>query len=210
MTSSVEQQSCPADAASANSFTSFFERLKTGDEAAALELVRRYEPALRLEIRLRMRDPRLRRLLEPADISQSVLRSFFARAGAGQFEVHSPQQLLGLLMTIARNKVAKQARRQHAHRRDNRRQVSLDNEEFTLTSRDPSPSRQVIGRETLNEFNRRLSFEEQRIAEMRSQGHDWALIAEVLGGTAQARRKQLARAMRRVGREIASVEADDE
>ena len=58
-------------------------RVRAGDEWAADEFVRRYEPAVRLEIRLRLRDPRLRRLLEPADLCQSVLKSFFVRATSG-------------------------------------------------------------------------------------------------------------------------------
>src|SRR5206468_11898973 len=61
------------------SFAEFLCRIRMGDERAAAELVSRYEPALRLEIRMRMTDPRLRRLLEPADLCQSVLKSFFVR-----------------------------------------------------------------------------------------------------------------------------------
>ena len=38
-------------------FADFLRRVWAGDESAAVELVQRYEPALRLEIRLRLRDP---------------------------------------------------------------------------------------------------------------------------------------------------------
>ena len=66
-----------------------------GDDEAAVELLRRYGPALRLEIRLRLRDARLRRLLEPADVCQSVLKSFFVRVAVGQFEPRQPEEAAG-------------------------------------------------------------------------------------------------------------------
>src|SRR5437763_12781727 len=63
----------PRESAEDNiSFAEFLSRIRMGDERAAAELVSRYEPALRLEIRMRMKDPKLRRLLEPADVCQSV------------------------------------------------------------------------------------------------------------------------------------------
>jgi hypothetical protein len=49
-------------------FAEFLRRVKAGDERAAVEFVRRCEPVLRLEIRLRLTDPKLRRLLEPEDL----------------------------------------------------------------------------------------------------------------------------------------------
>jgi hypothetical protein len=49
----------------AATFADFLRRVCAGEEAAATELVQRYEPALRLEVQLRLTDPKLRRLLEP-------------------------------------------------------------------------------------------------------------------------------------------------
>jgi RNA polymerase sigma-70 factor (ECF subfamily) len=191
-------------------FAEFWRRLRAGDESAARELVESYEAALRLEIQLRMGDPRLRRLVDPADVCQSVLGSFFARAASGQFDVEGPGQLMGLLVTMARNKVARQARRHQAKRRDNRRTSSLEQGEVDLPADDPSPSRLVAGRELAEEFRRRLGDEERRMAELRAQGRGWAEIAAELGGTPGARRKQLARAADRVARELGLAEVDDD
>jgi RNA polymerase sigma factor (sigma-70 family) len=210
MTTSSPRSARPAESPVAEPFQDFLLRVRTGDESAALELVKRYEPAIRMEIRLRLGDPRLRRLLEPADISQSVLRSFFARAASGQFDLDSPERLLGLLLTMARNKVAYQARKQKALRRDKRREVSVHGEQIGLPAHDPSPSRQLIGREMLTEIQSRLSEEERRMADLRSEGCGWADIAEEMGGSAQARRKQLARAVNRAARAVGYVEDDDE
>jgi len=191
-------------------FAEFLRRVRAGDERAAVELVRRYEPALRLEIRLRLRDPTLRRLLEPDDLCQSVLKSFFVRAASGQYDLDSPTKLLALLRAMARNKVAKQARKHQALRRDLRRDVSLDMTAPPVAAVGPSPSRVAIGREILDAFRGRLTAEERRLADLRSQGCEWAEIARELGGTPQARRKQLDRAVDRAARELGLDEDEDE
>ena len=92
--------------------------MRAGDEAAAAEVVRRYERALLREIRLRLRDPRLRRALDSGDICQSVLASFFLRAASGQYDLQQSGQLLKLLVAMARNKLASQARHSYVARRD--------------------------------------------------------------------------------------------
>jgi RNA polymerase sigma-70 factor (ECF subfamily) len=194
----------------AATFADFLRRVCAGDEAAAVELVRRYEPALRLEVQLRLTDPKLRRLLDPADLCQSVLKSFFIRATAGQFELESQEKLLALLRAMARNKLAHEARKQKALRRDIRRDVSLGEGELLATDPSPSPSRLAIGRELLEAFRSRLSAEERRMADLRSAGRDWAEIAADLGGTPQARRKQLARAVKRVSQELGLDGTSDE
>ena len=148
-------------------FADFLDRIRAGDEWAASELVRRYEPALRMEIKLRLNDRKLRRLLEPGDICQSVLKSFFLRAATGQFDIDSPEKLAGLLRAMAHNKVADQVREQQALRRDHRRSVSLNQGEFPIAAADPSPSRTAMGREELAAFRGRLSVEERRLADLR-------------------------------------------
>jgi RNA polymerase sigma-70 factor (ECF subfamily) len=184
------------------SFAEFLARIRAGDESAAVELVRRYEPALRLEIRLRLRDPKLRRLLEPADLCQSVLKSFFLRAALGQYDLDGPEKLLALLRAMARNKVVQQARKYQARRRDLHRDVSLDAVAPMVPAGDPSPSRVAIGRELWDAFRGQLTHEELRVADLRSQGSEWSEIARELGGTPQARRKQLARAVDRAARNL--------
>src|SRR5262245_23455849 len=99
------------------SFVEFIRRIRAGDPQAAVELVRQYEQAIRLEVRMRLCDPRLRRVLDSMDICQSVLASFFVRTAAGQYELEQPDQLIRLLVVMARKKVAFQARKQRAQRR---------------------------------------------------------------------------------------------
>ncbi len=192
-----------------STFADFLRRIRAGDEQAAVELVRRYEPAIRLEVRMRLADSRLRRVLDTMDLCQSVLAGFFVRAAAGQFDLERPEQLVRLLVTIARNKVAYQARRQRAQRRDQRRDVALEGQDGEPLDAGPSPSRVASGRELLAELRRRLGPEELRLADLRAEGCDWAAIAAALGGTAEARRKQLARALDRVTAEIGLEDRGD-
>ena len=183
-------------------FAEFVQRVRAGDDQAAVELVKRYEPAIRVEVRMRLSDRRLRRAFDSSDICQSVLASFFVRAASGQYDLEKPEQLIRLLIGMTRNKVAFQARKERAQRRDHRRNVAADPGEVNAAGTIPSPSRYVIAKELLGEFRKRLSDEERQLADLRSQGIEWAEIAAQVGGTAQGRRKQLARALDRVAHDL--------
>src|SRR5262249_45116419 len=133
--------------------------------------------------------------------------SFFVRAAAGQYDLGGPDQLLRLLLGMARNKLAFAARRQRAQRR-NGRLVAARVEEVEPAGGGASPSRVAAGREMLHEGQQRLSDEERQVAERRAQGHGWVAIAGDLGGTPDGRRMQLARALDRVARELGLEETD--
>jgi RNA polymerase sigma-70 factor (ECF subfamily) len=178
------------------------QRLRLGDPAAAAELVRRYEPQIRLEVRLRLRDRRLRRLFDSMDICQSVLSSFLVRAATGVCELERPEELLNFLVAMTRNKLALAVRRQRAGRRDHRRLVDADPATVGNAAPAASPSDEVAGEELVREFRRRLSEEERLLAERRAGGCGWAAIAAEMGGTPEGRRKQLERAVERVSREL--------
>jgi RNA polymerase sigma-70 factor (ECF subfamily) len=186
-----------------DTFADFIRRIRAGDEQAAVEMVRRYEPLIRREIRLQLEDRRLSRLFDSMDICQSVLKSFFFRTAAGQYDLDTPEQLQRLLVTMAKNKLASAARSQHRQRRDQRR-VAADGEDKLegVAANAPTPSQIVAGKELLERFRQALNEEERQLADLRGQGLAWGDIAARLGGTAQARRMQLARAVERVAREL--------
>ena len=190
------------------SFDDLIQRLRAGDQAAATELVRRYEGAVRRTIRFRLSDARLRSVLDSTDVCQSVFASFFVRAAAGQYELGAPEQLVKLLVTMARNKLASQVRREQAGRRDRRRTGAAPAGEEPADA-GPSPSQEVSARELLQEVYRRLSPEERRLVELRNDGRDWEAIAAEVGGTAVVLRKRLSRALDRITRELGIDEAND-
>jgi RNA polymerase sigma-70 factor (ECF subfamily) len=190
-----------------NSFHDFIRRVRAGDDRAAAELVRRYELAIRGAVRVRLTDPQLGRLLDSVDICQSVLASFFARAAAGQYDLERPEDLLGLLVRMARNKLASQARKQQARPAD---ALRADAGALDDLSAGLDPSRLVAGRDLLHEVRRRLSTAERRVADLRADGRSWPEVAAELGGTPEARRKQLSRALDRVSQELGLDEDGDE
>ena len=190
-------------------FGDLIARVRQGDDQAAAELVRRYEPAIRRAVRFRLTDPRLRRTCDSLDVCQSVLASFFVRAASGQYDLHSPEQLLRLLTTMARNKLLNQARQEQAARRDNRL-VNNDLAQHELAATTPSPPQQAEVRELLAEVQRRLSPEERQLVELRNQGHDWNSIAALLGGNAAALRQKLHRALERLSRQFGLESGEDD
>ena len=182
-----------------STFLDYVRRIRAGDEQAARELVLRYEPFIRREVRFRLRDRRLSRVFDSTDICQSVLGSFFVRAASGQYEIDQPEQLLKLLVTMAHNKLNDQARRHHAQRRDARRQ-EVGTPELLAEQPDnaSSPSQIVAGRELLDLVRQELTEEERFLADQRALGRDWADIAAEHGGTPDRLRMKLHRAIERV------------
>jgi RNA polymerase sigma-70 factor (ECF subfamily) len=181
-------------------FAELVARLRAGDHSAAVELVRDYGPVIRTEVRMGLRDSRLRRAFDESDVCQSVLASFFVRAAAGQFDLDTPEGLTGLLVRMARNKLASQARRHTSGRRDVRRSQTPEGE--PPPAADPSPSQQVEWRETLARFREHLTPEERVLADARAAGRPWADIAAEVGGDARVLSKRLERAVDRVCQEL--------
>ena len=62
-------------------FSDFLRRIRAGDEEAGAELVRRYESVIRLEVRMRLGDSRLR--FGSHDICQSAKLSGFGERQGG-------------------------------------------------------------------------------------------------------------------------------
>jgi RNA polymerase sigma-70 factor (ECF subfamily) len=185
-----------------NSFVELIGRVRKGDAAAAEELWREYEPLLRREVRLRMRDPRLRQRFDEDDVCQSVMASFFVRASMGQFDLTGPEHLRHLLAQMGRNKLFSQARRHTAERRDCRRGEQLPPNDGGAGREQSSPSQTIALRELLHEFRDRLTEEERQLADLRADNRSWQEIASELGGSADGRRVQLNRAIARVAQEL--------
>jgi RNA polymerase sigma-70 factor (ECF subfamily) len=176
-------------------FDELLQRVRRGESAAAYELVRRYESAIRVAVRTHLSDPALRQQLDSVDICQSVLASFFLRAAAGQYDLHEPPQLVALLTRMARNKLAMHARGQHHQRRDVRRTTNIADGWAAPPDRAPGPAQQAVDRDLLSRAYGLMDPEVRQIADCRADGIDWEAIAARLGGTAEARRKQFRRAM---------------
>jgi DNA-directed RNA polymerase specialized sigma24 family protein len=190
-------------------FHELIERVRAGDQQAAAEIVRRYEPEIHKAIRSLLLTLRLHRIVESADISQCVLSNFFIKTRAAWFELDSPEQLLKLLVTMARNQVRDEARRHQAYRRDRRRIARKFGPDLMENIVDVTvcPSKFVAGRDFVNEVYRRLSVAERELAQARVLGTSWATLAAERGGKPGALRIRMKRALNRVFHQLGLKEA---
>jgi RNA polymerase sigma factor (sigma-70 family) len=187
-------------------FADFLRRIRDGDERAAEELVRRFEPMIRREVRMRLGDKRLRRAFDSVDVSQSVLANFLSRAATGRYEVEGPEQLVRLLMTMTRHRLVSRARRERRLVRDVRRLAAEPGILESVVDSKPSPSEIVSRQEQWELLKGSLSDEERQIVDLRLEGHSWDDIATRLGGTGPARRMQLSRRLDRLQRQMGAAD----
>lgn len=190
-------------------FRELIHRVRNRDEDAARELTLRYEKAIRRVVRIHLRDARMRTMMDSMDVCQSVLASFFVRTVLGQYELETPEQLINLLTTIARNKLANQVQKHQAQRRDIRRNRELSGEGPEFVDPQPSPEQSISAKETLQLVMSRLDSSERYLAEQKAQGKTWQELANDLGGTDVALRKKLARAVDRVLHELGLDKIED-
>lgn len=183
-------------------FQELIRRVRGRDQLAAQELTHRYEKAIRRVVRINLRDARMRRVLDSMDVCQSVLASFFVRTALGEYELDSPEQLIKLLTSITRNKLANQVHRMRAARRDIRRNLETDDFSSNLLDRASDPSEQASAREILEKVCNRLDPGDRYLAEQRSLGRTWPDLANELGLTDVALRKKLTRALDRIMAEL--------
>lgn len=181
-------------------FLGFLQRIRAGDKAAAAELVRRFEPLIRREIRARIRDRRLNRAFDSLDVSQSVLVCFLSRAATGDYQLDSPDQLVRLLLTMARNRLISRVRSERRQVRDVRRLTADPAVLERVLDRQPSPSQVASHKDELEALKGSLGEEERQIFELRARGFSWEEVASQLGGSAPARRMQFSRSLERAGR----------
>lgn len=183
-------------------FVELLAAVRAGDQDAATRLVQGYEAQIRRVVRIRLTDPHLRRQLDSVDICQSVLGDFFERATSGQFELASPQQLMALLATMAKNRLLQHVERQKAARRDIRRLIQSSIDELGLAGDEETPS-QIVASQELNQWLReRLDAETLWITEQRIAGRSWAELAQEKQTTADGLRMRWTRALERVAEDL--------
>lgn len=110
----------PMDESPTTTDRSLLRRVRRGSEGAAGELHRRYADRLLALARARSGSD-LRARLDAEDIVQSVFGSFFRGAKRGLYSAPDGEELWGLFLVIALNKIRAQAGHHRAAKRDVRR-----------------------------------------------------------------------------------------
>jgi RNA polymerase sigma-70 factor (ECF subfamily) len=186
-------------------FRELLDRLRAGDEDAARELIDRYGDLVRREIRFRLRDSRLFRVVGESDLFQSAMSRFIWGLQLGKFDVNSPAELAGLLRKIAERRVCGASRFWLAQCRDVRRHEDIGSAlETQHAAADPTPSRALSEKELVAETIARLPESARQVLQWRQEGLGWAEIAQRMGpaASAEAVRKQYERAIDRVAAEL--------
>ena len=183
-------------------FIELLAAVRAGDQDAATRLVQDYESQIRRVVRIRLTDPHLRRQLDSVDICQSVLGDFFHRAAGGQFDLATPQQLMALLATMAKNRLLQYVESQQAARRDIRRLIQSSIDDLPLTGGDETPSQIIASRELSELLRQRLDAETLWITEQRIAGRSWADLAVEMQTTPDGLRMRWTRALERVAEEL--------
>ena len=175
---------------------SLLKRVRDGDQEAAAELVRQYEPVVRRFVRFRLSSPALRRTFDSLDICQSVMCRFFVDVAAGNLQLDDSGQLTGLLLTMARNKLFDRVRHAQAGRRDARR-TSGGGDEFLGAAVDStaSPSDVLSAKEVIDAVCGQLSESDRYLVEQRMDGRPWEDLAAEFQATPDGIRKRMTRAI---------------
>ncbi|MCY2962472.1 MAG: sigma-70 family RNA polymerase sigma factor [Planctomycetota bacterium] len=167
----------PSGAASSD--VTLLRRLRDGEGDAATELYLRYARRLHGLAR-RQTSSELARRVEPDEIVQSVFRTFFRRVHTGDYTVPAGQELWGLLLVIALNKVRQAAIFHRAARRDIRRTASMEDlgaDHFLASDDGGGETALTVLRMVVDEVIAALPEAKREMVRLRIDGHDVEDIA---------------------------------
>ena len=176
---------------------------RQGDQQAAAELFRRYADRLIALARSRL-STKLARHVDPEDAVHSAYRSFFADVREGRYQLERGGDLWQLLVTITLHKVQHQVERHASKKRALDREVPYGSEDSlfalcqVIKGREPSPLAALVLTDQVEQLMQSLDRSQQRILELRLQGHNLEEIAQI----AQCSEAKVRRLLERVKRQL--------
>lgn len=181
-------------------FAELLARVRDGDEAATIQLVKRYEARVRLTARVLL-GPALRPHLDSVDIAQSVHRTLLFGLKHDKFDLNSSDQLLALLLTVVRRKVAHQWRKAQRQRRLSTATDSMESP-VSLLAAMVSPQHDPAGSAAINDsvtqLLQGLDGTDRQAIELRLSGYSTVEVAAELGLDARVLRARLSRLRQRL------------
>jgi DNA-directed RNA polymerase specialized sigma24 family protein len=166
----------------------FFVVLRTGDHQAVQSELARIDPSLRRIIHARLQDSRLRRVADTGDIAQSLFKDFLYQSSeAGPTAYQSPG-IHAYLAVAATRKIRERLRKHRMH------SVGFS-DQAGLIDPGASQSAQVEDRDLIECLRNRLLEDCRRLFDLILEGLTWPEISRKLGGTPDALRMKLRRAL---------------
>jgi RNA polymerase sigma-70 factor (ECF subfamily) len=185
-------------AANESDFDELMRRLRAGDPDAASEVFRLFSHRLIGLARNQLAD-KLKRKVDPEDIAQSVLKSFFVRQAKDAFELSSFDSLWGLLAMITVRKCGHRFEYFAAQGRDIDREITgskfgdASNRGWEVVAREPTPAQAAILTETVDNLMRGLEPRERQILELALQGYTPSEISDLVSRSERTVRRILQR-----------------
>lgn len=167
-------------------FRSLMDRVRSGDQEAAWELLEVYGPHILRVVRKKL-NVRLRSKFDSVDFVQSVWASFFRQPSCVR-RFDTPQDLVRFLIAVAQNKVTDETRK-----RFNTAKHDINKEEFLedrvdafdkriepIDARQSRPSEIAVAREEWHRLIKDKPRHHQQVMELRFQGATYQEIADSL------------------------------
>lgn len=188
--------------APATDFADLLARAGAGDEKALHELVRQYEPKVRIVARVLL-GPALRPYLDSVDLAQSVHKSVVTGLRDQRFALAKPDDLIGLAVTILRRKAAKHWRHLQRQRRLSGVNAADGGSDLpdlltALSCGSSDPAAEAQFRDQVDHLCTHLDESERQILDQRLEGYTPAEIADRMGVNRVALRVRLTRLRQRL------------
>lgn len=158
-----------------SSIDALVQRLRQGDSAAAAELVKAYEPLLRMVIRRQLSVTQQSKF-DSVDIVQSIWMDVLAGFNRSQWEFENSAQLQAFLIKVAKNRLIDRARQQR-----NVLAVSALLADEVASPAIDTPSEELISAELWGQLLELCPPHHHPILELKRQGFKIVEIAERVG-----------------------------
>ena len=181
-------------------FASLVARARQGDASALAKLVELYEPEVRIVARVLL-GRALRPYLDSVDLVQSVHGSLIRGLRDQKFDFSSPDNLLGLALTMVRRKAAQHWRRAQRQQRLESRTTDPEQSASVLTAlygRETDPARVAQANDQVRHLLNQLNEVDRRLVGMWLNGLGSEEIARELGMDAGAVRVRWTRLRKRL------------
>jgi RNA polymerase sigma-70 factor (ECF subfamily) len=181
-------------------FSALLARVRQKDTDALGQLIRLYEPDVRIAARVRL-GAALRPYLDVMDVVQSVHRSLISGLHKDKFDLSSPEKLIALAVTLVHRKIAR-------HWRHLKRQARPDSGDpargdprqalLSLCTPDDDPGSVVRSAAAVDRFLNSLDDVDRRLLELRMEGFSTTEAAHHMGVGAGFLRVRLGRLRKRL------------
>jgi RNA polymerase sigma-70 factor (ECF subfamily) len=163
---------------------SLLRRLRSGEQDAATALYMRYARRLQAVARTQT-SAALASRFDPEDVVQSVFRTFFRRATAGQYDVPEGEELWNLLLVISLNKIRALATFHKAAKRSATTTLSLMAADSPGAQQAAPENALQILEMVIDEALAELPESQRAIIRLRIEGH---AVDEIAGATRRSKR----------------------